>query len=538
MTESENKIKEQLLAELTKLRLRIKDLEAADPERKLKESEEKFRTITENLSVGIFRSSVGPKGEFIEVNPAMVSIFGYDSKEDLMSVNVSDLYLDPEDRKRFNEKMVADEFIKDEESISKRKDGSTFIASDTAVAVKNKKGEIVYFDGILEDVTARKKIQLELMKRKKIESIGILAGGIAHDFNNLLAVVLGNISLVKDELDPDDEHYEILDNAEKATMQAGGLAKKLITFSQGGWLHKKKVGFLKVFNRAKEGLSRAADVSFTVDIPEHLPTVDGDEEQLVQVTANLLQNAVDWSRENKAIAIRAKVITVNDRDNLPVREGRYVRISIADRGSGIPPEHMEQVFDPYFTAKKMGTRKGMGLGLSISLSIIEKHGGHITIDSELGRGTTADIYLPLPDSEDVAAAERVKEEAAGARILMMDDEPSVSYIVSQILQKMGHKVEIVKDGSEALEAFKKAREKDKPFDIVMLDIVIKHGLGGKETMHRLQKIEPGVKAIALSGYLGDRDIENLKKLGFREVIRKPARTKDFKVTIDKVLEKG
>lgn len=505
-------------------------------EEALKLSEEKYRSLTENLNVGVFRSAVGPKGRFIEVNPAMVSIFGYDSKEELLSIDVSDLYLNPEDRERFNEKILKDGFLRDEESISKRKDGSTFIASDTAVAVKNGKGEVIYYDGVVEDITERKKMGQELMKRKKIESIGILAAGIAHDFNNLLAVVLGNISMVKDELHPGSDHFRILDNAEIATVQAGDLAKKLITFSRGGWLNRKQLTFAKIFNKAKESVGRGINISFDVDIPADLFSINGDEDQLIQVFSNLLQNSIDWMKDDKRITVRAKNITISDTDELPLREGLYIRVDIEDNGIGIPGEDIDKIFDPYFSTKKMGTKKGMGLGLTICHSIIEKHGGHLSVESKLRSGTTAHIYLPVLAGEETPAEQEEPVIADSARrILLMDDEVSILDLVAQILKKMGYGVDVAKNGTEALRTYRKAMREGRPYDLVMLDIVIKQGLGGKETLYRLQKINPGIKAIALSGYLGDRDIDDLKRIGFSEVIRKPARVREFADAVNRVM---
>ncbi len=506
----------------------------------LRESEEKFRTITENLNVGVFRSTVGEKGKFIEVNPAMVSIFGYDSKEEFLDIDVCDLYLNPEDRKRFDKRMMEAEYIKDLESLSKRKDGSTFIASDTAVAVKNKNGKIIYYDGVVEDITERKKLEQELMRRKKIESIGFLAGGIAHDFNNLLAVVLGNISIAREELPPGSTSYQVLENAEKATEQAGNLAKKLITFSKGGWLNRKKIPFSRILARARENIpaEKTKGIDFNIDIPQGVLPIDGDEEQLVQVFSNILQNAVDWVRENKRITIAARNLKITEQDHelLPLREGDYIQVSIKDRGIGIPEENMEKIFDPYFSVKKMGTQKGMGLGLSICLSIVEKHGGYLKVESTFGAGTTVLVYLPTESLESEGVRKHISPvDKRSYKILLMDDEPSITYIVGQILARMGHQVETLNDSMETGKLYEEARKSGAPFDIVILDIVIKQGMGGKETLRRLQKIDPAVRAIALSGYLGDRDIEELRRLGFLEVVRKPARMKDFDYAINKVM---
>lgn len=238
------------------------------------------------------------------------------------------------------------------------------------------------------------KLEERLHQSQKLEAIGALAGGIAHDFNNLLSTIIGYISIIKGDLFPDDYHYRMLKSAETTSIKAADLANQLIIFSEGGWLIKKKISFLQILNEAKNRLPEDMGITFDIDILDNLRLIDGDEDKLIQVIFNLLWNAVEAMSGEKKIFIRAKNTTITDKDNLPISEGQYVKVLIEDKGIGISGENLKRIFDPYFSTKQVVSQKGMGLGLSICFSIIKKHGGNISIESEVGKGTIVTIYLP------------------------------------------------------------------------------------------------------------------------------------------------
>ncbi len=238
------------------------------------------------------------------------------------------------------------------------------------------------------------KLEERLRQSQKLEAIGALAGGIAHDFNNLLSTIIGYISIIKGDLFPDDYHYRMLESAETTSIKAADLANQLITFSEGGWLIKKEISFLQILNEAKNRLPEDMEITFDIDIPDNLRLIDGDEDKLIQVIFNLLRNAVEAMPGEKKIFIRAENTKITDKNNLPISEGQYVKVLIEDKGIGISAENLERIFDPYFSTKQVGTQKGMGLGLSICFSIIKKHGGDISVESEVGKGTIVTIYLP------------------------------------------------------------------------------------------------------------------------------------------------
>jgi signal transduction histidine kinase len=200
--------------------------------------------------------------------------------------------------------------------------------------------------------------------------------------------------MIKNDFFPDDDHYRMLESAEATSIKAADLANKLITFSEGGWLIKKEISLPQILIEAKNRLPEDVKITFDIDIPDDLWQIDGDEDKLIQVIFNLLRNAVEAMPGEKKIFIRAENIVISDKNSLSVSEGQYVKILIEDKGIGISAENLERIFDPYFSTKQAGTQKGMGLGLSICFSIIKKHGGNISVESEVGKGTIVTIYLP------------------------------------------------------------------------------------------------------------------------------------------------
>jgi len=279
-----------------------------------------------------------------------------------------------------------------EDEMFTRKDGGIFSASVVASPIlegENILGAVIAF----RDITERKKLQDEFLRLQQLESIGILAGGIAHDFNNLLQAIMGNISFAKMLLPPQDKVSSILDEAEKAAYRARELSYRLITFSKGGSPVKTTVSIAKVINQAVKFSLRGRKCKLELSIPDQLLLV-ADENQMLQVFNDMLTNACEAMPEGGLLRISVKDAIVSEQDNLPLPAGKYLKISIQDTGCGIPEKQLARIFDPYFTTKEMGSSKGMGLGLSICHSIIIKHGGHITVESKVGEGTTFHIYLP------------------------------------------------------------------------------------------------------------------------------------------------
>ena len=318
------------------------------------------------------------------------------------------------------------------------------------------------------------------------------------------------------------------------SQRAKDLTHQLLTFSKGGEPIKKLVflpGLIKeVANFTLRGSNVKCDFSFSEDQCR----AEVDEGQVSQVIQNFILNADQAMPEGGMILISADNIIVDSSNLLPIEEGMYVKITIRDNGTGIPADHLQKIFDPYFTTKQ----KGSGLGLTVSYSIIKRHGGHIEAKSEDGAGTEFSIYLPA-SSELLEEATEAKEEAGISlcTVLVMDDEETVQKVSTKMLETLGHNVECAVDGKEAIELYKKAKEAERPFDIVILDLTIPGGMGGKETIEELRKIDSNVKAIVSSGYSNDPVMAEPEKYGFTGMVSKPFKVEDLSEVLRSVLRK-
>lgn len=382
----------------------------------------------------------------------------------------------------------------------------------------------------------------ELARAKKLESVGILAGGIAHDFNNLLSVIIGNISLVQDDIKTEGEVSDFLEEAEEASLRAQELTKQLITFSKGGAPVKRRGS---IGDLVKESVCLSISdfhVECEFSIPPELWLAEFDEGQMTHAINNLITNAVESIPGGGSIEVKAENSIFSSEileQNLPLPKGKYVKISIRDQGLGIPEEHLPMIFDPYFSTKERGTQKGMGPGLTTTFSIINKHDGHITVKSEVGVGTIFTLYLPAheKDTKELGSIEIPKPEKAEShlgRILLMDDENMIRDLAKQMLSRCGYDVELAKDGVEAIELYKRAMNSGKSFDVVILDLTVKGGMGGKGAVKKILEIDPQVKAIVSSGYYDDPVMTDFRQYGFIEALSKPYAMKDLSDTFDKI----
>jgi PAS domain S-box-containing protein len=397
------------------------------------------------------------------------------------------------------------------------KDGRTFERYSRPQLMNNK---IVGRVWSFRDITERKKMEEEILKAQKLESLGILAGGIAHDFNNLLTGIMGNISLAKMYVDPAEKAFIRLVEAEKACDLTKGLTRQLLTFAKGGAPIKKVDSMTRIITDSAGFVLRGSNVRCEFSLPEDLWGVEVDGGQMSQVINNLIINADQAMPDGGIIAIRAENATLGPVDNLSLPEGRYVHILIRDQGIGIPGEILPNIFDPYFTTKK----KGSGLGLASVYSIIMKHDGYVGVESIPGSETTFHIYLPA--SEKVPAGELALPEQrelgrGKGRILVVDDEKVVRQTAREILGHLGYMVDVCDDGAAALNLYREARESGKPYAVVFMDLTIPGGLGGKITMKKLLEIDPDAKGVVMSGYSNDPILAHYREYGFCGVVTKP-----------------
>jgi signal transduction histidine kinase/ActR/RegA family two-component response regulator len=359
------------------------------------------------------------------------------------------------------------------------------------------------------EMTRREQIEEELLRARKLESLGVLAGGIAHDFNNFLTVVEGNLELARIRLDLNEPVYGIFDQIASACHRALFLSSQLLTFAKGGAPVRRLVSVARLVTDAVALARAGAQTTIEVNIPEDLRFAEVDPDQIGQVLHNILLNARQAMPEGGIIEVRA--------ENLAGAEAR-VRISILDYGCGILPEVLPRIFDPYFTTKRGNT----GLGLATAYAIIAKHGGNLYVQSKPGEGSTFIIDLP-------ASHERLSPQTPIAshlqtgteRLLVMDDEEDLRKVLSKVLTKLGYEVQTARDGAEAIALHEDAKAAGRGFDAVMLDLTVSGGMGGTEAAARLKELDPSLKLIVSSGYSDSPVMSEFRSYGFDDVVPKP-----------------
>ncbi|MFQ5633010.1 MAG: ATP-binding protein, partial [bacterium] len=385
---------------------------------------------------------------------------------------------------------------------------------------------------VFHDITDQTKFQEEALKANKLESIGILAGGIAHDFNNLLTAVTGNVSLLKWKTKPGEENYELLSETEDALQRVRSLTQQLLTFAKGGVPVKEVISITEILKNITTLTLRGSNVKCNFEFAPKLYAAEVDPGQFSQIIQNLIINAKQAMPKGGAIDVSAENVVHNHPQAPFYMNGDFIRIRIKDQGIGIPQEHLQNIFDPYFTTKQ----KGCGFGLAICYSVIKKHGGYILVNSTLGEGTAIDIYLPALQKTKIQKKERSDKLVSGqGNVLVMDDDGTVRIIAGKILKKLGYVVSLVCNGEEAIQSYCKTLEAGAPYDVVILDLTIPGEEGGEKTLEKLLEIDPGVKAIASSGYSNAAVMSNYEKYGFKGIVAKPYRITDLSQVLHEVL---
>ena len=501
--------------------------------RKREEEEQQiFVSLVENSTDLIGIASLD--GKVFYLNQAGQNLVGLDGLEEVRKTRIRDFALEKHlnPLQEVQVSLFKEGTWKGEARIRHFKTGRPIPIEMHGFVIKDAKtGQPIAFATICRDISERKKLEAEMAKTDKLESIGILAGGIAHDFNNLLTAIFGNITLAKMYANRQSEVYKRLEDSEKAAQRARDLTYQLLTFSKGGTPVKKTISLQELVKESASFVLRGSNVKCEFSFPGDLWPVEADEGQMSQVFNNLIINGAHAMSDGGTLQVYCGNVNV-DQSDLPLAKGKYSLISFMDHGTGIPKEHLSKIFDPYFTTKK----KGSGLGLSTSYSIVRGHRGHLMVESDLGIGTTFTIYLPASEEgKRLPCAEEERFVTGKGRILVMDDEEAVREVAQGMLETLGYSVTLAKDGTEAIEIYQVAMASGVPFDSVLMDLTIPGGIGGQEAVKRLQEIDPNVKAIVCSGYSNDTIMANYKRFGFRAVIPKPYSLKQLSGTISDVL---
>lgn len=422
-------------------------------------------------------------------------------------------------------------------TILRTRDGAELLFTMSAAPIRRQDSTVAGAIVVFRDVTREKRWEEEMIKSARIESLGLLAGGIAHDFNNLLTAMLGNVSLAKMLAEPGSRLHDLLSRTENASSRARNLTQQLLTFAKGGTPLKSLVSLKKLLREAADFALSGSTVKCEFSLPDDLWPVEVDEGQFGQVVQNLMLNAVQAMPDGGVARISAENFPVAGNVIPSLAGGRYVRIAVQDHGMGIPRQDLNRIFDPYFTTKELGH----GLGLTICYSIIQKHQGHISVQSEPGVGTTFFILLPASEKEFAGGATTIaggREEAGpgNGRILVMDDEEVVRDVASQMIAFLGYQVEQSRNGEETLAMYASAMEKGRPYDAVIMDLTIPGGMGGKETVEKLLAMDPGVRAIVSSGYANDPIMADFRLYGFSGVVPKPYSMQELADVLESVLK--
>jgi PAS domain S-box-containing protein len=485
----------------------------------LMQSEERYRELVEQSAAWLWETDATIR--HIYSNGRVESMLGYPVKE-FLTMDIFAL-LHPEDHEIV--RAIVDRAVNDRQGWRecilrwKHHDGSWRFIQSSGMPHYDENGVFAGLHGVDIDVTDRMRLQEEQDRNQRLESLGLLAGGIAHDFNNILTGIVGNISLARMLIDTDSKAQERLQKSEQACKRAVNLTRQLLTFARGGEPVKQKTDVVRLLHESAEFSLRGSGISFDLAQPPEPWTVEADEGQLTQVFNNLLLNAAHSMPGGGQISLRVFNCQLGQEESILTRAGDFVRITISDQGSGIPPEHLSKIFDPYFTTKSHGT----GLGLTSAYSIVKKHGGQLSVSSEVGKGSCFEILLPAdPGSAPEAVPAAVPGFQAGnGRILVMDDEESLREVLLEMLTALGYAPVSCSSGSEAICRYQEALARGDRFTAVILDLTVPGGMGGKEAAEQLRTMDQAVVLIAASGYSNDPVMADFRAFGFDGTVAKP-----------------
>jgi PAS domain S-box-containing protein len=412
------------------------------------------------------------------------------------------------------------------------RNGTRYSIADSGAPICDHENRIIGVVLVFRDETDKQRLEKELFKTQKLESVGLLAGGIAHDFNNILTAILGNIELADRLVGNNHQVAPLLTEAKKASLRAKGLTQQLLVFAKGGSPVRKTVSIADIIKDSVVFILRGSNVRCELDVPDDLWLLNIDPDQMSQVIQNIIINAAQTMPEGGTIHLVCR--------NRPATGGgensrqNTVEISITDTGPGINPGIIDKLFDPYFTTKNQGS----GLGLSICHSIVNQHGGTISATSSAGKGATFTILLPVGEKNKQLRDDGPEEQLPGlkgARILLMDDDEMVSDVVLAMLRHLGHEAALARDGQEAIHLYNRSREEGRKFELIIMDLTIPGGMGGKEAVREIHKIDPQARVIVASGYSNDPIIASFAEYGFCAAVIKPFQLQDLAARIASAL---
>lgn len=521
--------KEQTLSKNLKTankKLKRENTERRLAEKSLLKNRKRFKALTDNIHIGIYRNTTGSKGKFLEANPALLKMFGFESREEFFNINVSDLYQKSDDRKKFNTKMLRDGFVRNEELSLRKKNGDCIICSVSAVAIKDETGGVKYYDGAIEDITERKQLEAEILQAQKMKAIGTLAGGVAHDLNNILSGIVGYPDLILMDLPDDSPLIEPIKTIQNSGKKAAAIVEDLLTLARRGVSTSEILNLNDIINdylvspQFEKLRSYHPNVKIKSDLDSALLNTAGSPVHLSKTIMNLVSNAAEAIPDGGKIQITTK----NRYIDFPiegydeVKEGDYTVLTVSDTGIGIAPEEINRIFEPFYTKKVMG-RSGTGLGMAVVWGTVKDHNGYIHVTSNKGKGTTMELYFPVtrkPIKGENIATSFENYKGKGQTILVVDDVSDQRELAARILTQLGYSTETVCSGEEACEYLE-----SKPTDLIVLDMIMKPGIDGLETYKRIISKYPQQKAIIVSGFSETDRVKEAQRLGAGRYVKKP-----------------
>ena len=511
-------------------------------------SEEKYRALYNN-SPDMYVSVSPDNAGILLCNDTLLNKTGY-SREELIGSPIFKMYHDDcmdEVKKTFQE-FVETGVIEDKELTIKRKDGSKIDVSLNVNAVRDQAGEIIYSISSWRDITdakkaenEKKKLETQLQQAQKMEALGLMAGGVAHDLNNILSGIVTYPELLLMDL-PEDSHFRRpLKTIQESGMRAVDVVGDLLTIARGVATGKEVMKLNTIVNEyllspeCQELEKARSFVSYRTDLDPDLLNMNGSPTHINKTLMNLITNASEAIEDSGTVTISSNNRYLDEplKGYEDVRQGEYVVLSVSDEGSGISPEDLERIFEPFYTKKVMG-RSGTGLGLAVVWNTVQDHKGYINVKSS-EEGTVFELYFPVTREQVAAEEEEIPLEdylGNGEKILVVDDEERQREIAGVLLTKLGYVAESVSSGEEAIEYLK-----EHPMDLIVLDMVMPKGINGRKTYEEIIKIRPGQKAIIASGYAKTKEVDLAQELGAGKYIKKPYTLAKVGVAVKEELEK-
>ena len=526
-----NKTGEQFIEELANMRKRIGELEALEAERKQAEEElERFKSAVETSSDAVGMST--HEGRHFYQNKAFNEMFGDIGEDPPGSVYVDEKV----GREVFSTIMGGDMWKGEIEMYGKGKKLLNILLR--AYPNKDENGKIVGLVGAYTDITEYKQLEEQFRQAQKMEAIGQLAGGVAHDFNNLLTIISGHTDLALMEIDPANPLHEDLKEVLTASNRAADLTRQLLAFSRKQTLSLRILNLNDIVNGLEKMMRRTIgeDIDLITRSEDDLWSVKADPGQIEQVIINLVVNARDAMPQGGKLTIETQNVELDEeyaRTHVEVKPGSHVMLAVSDSGCGMSEEHKNKIFDPFFTTKERG--KGTGLGLSTVYGIVKQSGGNIWVYSELGKGTSFKIYLPMvsEEAEEFVRSESSVELPRGSEtVLIVEDEDGVRHLVTKVLKRQGYKTMEAQSGDEALRI---CLELEKPVDLLITDVIMPI-MGGVELVEKLQEIWSDLKVLFMSGYTTNAIIHNGTLDKGTNYLQKPSRPVDIAWKVRRVLD--